>query len=246
MSQKMLPIGEAARKLNLSIDTLRRWDKSGRLLAVRKSGKRFYREDDISDFLKQEIILASNLFKTALDWVSTAEPKEPEDIFYCSNSLTFQSRVMKLENNLGQITELKNTFPLISAIVGEIGNNSFDHNLGNWTDIPGIFFGYDLEKKEIILADRGQGILKTLQRVRSSLVSDEQALRVAFSEIISGRAPEARGNGLKFVKNIVVANDIKLLFRTGSAELNLKKGDITLEIKKEAGYIQGCIALINF
>ncbi len=242
----MISIGEAARKMNISIDTLRRWDKSTRFVAVRKSGKRFYQESDVDDFLKQADISVSNLFKMAEDWVSSKNPIEPEDMFYCSNSLVFQSRVMKFEKNLGEIPELKNTFPLLSAIVGEIGNNSFDHNLGNWTDIPGIFFGYDLEKGEVVLADRGQGILKTLKRVKPELVSDEQALKVAFTEIISGRAPEARGNGLKFVKKIVMENDIKLLFKTGSARLDLKKGDIELNIKKEDSYIQGCSVLINF
>lgn len=246
MSQKLIPIGETAKKLNLSIDTLRRWDKSGRFVAIRKSGKRFYRETDVDDLLKKTIVMSSDLFKTALAWISSPTPLEPENLFYCPNSLIFQSRVMKLEKNLSHLAGLEKTFPLISAIVGEIGNNSFDHNLGNWTDIPGIFFAYDLDKKEIILADRGQGILKTLQRVRPQLSSDEQALMVAFSEIISGRAPEARGNGLKFVKKIIVTNDLKLFFRTGSAELNLKNGDIDLDIKKEANYIQGCFALINF
>lgn len=242
----MISIGEAARKMNISIDTLRRWDKSMRFLAIRKSGKRFYRESDVDDFLKKADISASDLFKMAQNWISSENPIEPEEMFYCSNSLVFQSRVMKFEKNLGDIFELKNTFPLVSAIVGEIGNNSFDHNLGKWTDIPGVFFGYDLEKKEVVLADRGQGILKTLKRVKPGLVSDEQALKVAFTEIISGRAPEARGNGLKFVKKVVVENDIKLLFKTGTARLDLKKGDIELNIKKEGSYIQGCIVLINF
>ncbi|MCK9378766.1 MAG: hypothetical protein M0P97_01305 [Candidatus Moranbacteria bacterium] len=232
--------------MNISIDTLRRWDKSGRFVAIRKSGKRFYREDYVNEFMKKEDVLASDLFKIAQDWVSNINPVEPDEIFYCQNSLVFQSRVMKFEKNLGQIAGLENTFPLVSAIVGEIGNNSFDHNLGNWTDIPGIFFGYDVEKREVVLADRGQGILKTLKRVRPELESDEQALKVAFSEIISGRAPEARGNGLKFVKNVVVKNDIKLLFKTGSARLDLKKDDLSLYIQKESGYVQGCVVLINF
>ncbi|HAI74462.1 MAG TPA: hypothetical protein DCS28_02170 [Candidatus Moranbacteria bacterium] len=246
MSIKLISIGEAAKKMNISIDTLRRWDKSERFVAVRKSGKRFYRESDVDDFLKKADISTSDLFKIAEDWVSSKNPIEPEDIFYCQNSLIFQSRVIKFEKNLSEIPELKNTFPLISAIIGEVGNNSFDHNLGNWTDISGIFFGYDLEKKEVALADRGQGILKTLKRVKPELVSDEQALKVAFTEIISGRAPEARGNGLKFVKKIVIENDIKLLFKTGSARLDLKKGDIGLDIQKENNYTQGCLVLINF
>ena len=78
------------------------------------------------------------------------------------------------------------------------------------------------------------------------LSSDEEALKVAFTEVLSGRAPEARGNGLKFVKNIVMQNDIDLFFQTGQAELNLKKGDTPLNIQRTDSRIQGCLAWIKF
>ena len=105
------------------------------------------------------------------------------------------------ESKLSRITPIE-TVSLITAIVGEIGNNSFDHNLGNWPDMPGIFFSYTIRNKEVVLADRGQGILKTLKRVRTELTNSSAAMRVAFTETVSGRYPEARGNGLKFVKSI--------------------------------------------
>jgi hypothetical protein len=246
MSQKLISIGETAKKIGVSIDTLRRWDKKGRFLAVRKSGKRFYKENEINDFINQSTISASNLFKEAKNWVANPSPTELEKLFYCPNSLIFQTRLMKFENNLLQVDFLRETYSLISAITGEIGNNSFDHNLGNWPDIPGIFFGYDIEKREIILADRGQGIFKTLKRVRADLSSDEQAVRVAFSEIVSGRAPEARGNGLKFVRKIIQENAMRILFYTGSAKLELKKGDSDLLIEKQKTVLDGCLVLITF
>ncbi len=84
-------------------------------------------------------------------------------------------------------------FSLLVSVAGEIGNNSFDHNLGLWPDTPGVFFGYDLNKKQIVLADRGVGVLKTLKRVRPGLARDADALEVAFTEVISGRAPERQG-----------------------------------------------------
>ncbi len=102
----------------------------------------------------------------------------------------------------------KPLFSLLTSVSGEIGNNSYDHNLGQWPDMSGIFFGYDLNKKQIVLADRGLGILQTLKRVRVELKDHESALKVAFTEIISGRKPEARGNGLKYVKNVISKNPI--------------------------------------
>ncbi|HEX2392146.1 MAG TPA: helix-turn-helix transcriptional regulator [Solirubrobacterales bacterium] len=40
MAEKTLPIGEAARQLGVSTDTLRRWDKAGRLKVTRDSRNR--------------------------------------------------------------------------------------------------------------------------------------------------------------------------------------------------------------
>jgi DNA-binding transcriptional MerR regulator len=246
MSTKLIPIGEAAKMMQISIDTLRRWDKSGRFLAVRRSGKRFYRASDIEDYLQKMGILEIDLYATAKKWVSEISPGEPEEPFYCQNSAVFQTKLIKLQKKLGNVKNLENTFPLIVAIAGEIGNNSFDHNIGHWHDVPGVFFGYDTDRREIVLADRGQGILKTLSRIRKDLRSDAEALKVAFTEIVSGRSPEARGNGLKFVRTVISENDIALSFQTGNAKLELRKGNTALNITQEEENIYGCIALIKF
>ena len=136
--------------------------------------------------------------------------------------------------------------PLIVAVAGEIGNNSFDHNLGKWPDTPGVFFGYDISKRQIVLADRGLGILSTLSRVRPELKDHLDAVRVAFTEIVSGRAPEERGNGLKFVRQVVAENPISLLFRSGDAELRIKKNNNELFIARSHTAIRGCFAIIEF
>ena len=137
-------------------------------------------------------------------------------------------------------------FSLLTSIAGEIGNNSYDHNLGQWPDTPGIFFGYDLNKKQIVLADRGLGILETLKRVKPELKDHKQALEVAFTEIISGRTPEARGNGLKYVKKVISENTINLFFQTGDAKLILNGGSADLKIETAEKNIRGCIALITY
>jgi len=242
----LISIGEAAKLMHISIDTLRRWDNEQRFPAIRQSGRRFYRAIDIEKYLAKMTIAEVDIFEVAKNWAISNSPAEPEPLFYCKDSSIFQYRLNKLENSLGTINELKNSFPLITSITGEIGNNSFDHNLGKWPDMPGIFFGYDIDRREVVLDDRGQGILTTLKRVRKELSSDEEALRVAFTEIISGRPNEARGNGLKFVKDVVMENDIYLFFQTGNAKLELEKGDQSLNISKTNNSIRGCIALIKF
>lgn len=47
--QKLLKIREAAEMLNVNPETLRRWDREGRLVAIKisKRGDRRYREEEI-------------------------------------------------------------------------------------------------------------------------------------------------------------------------------------------------------
>ena len=94
---------------------------------------------------------------------------------------------------------------LVTSIAGEVGNNSFDHNLGLWRDVPGCWFETQVTggRLWICVADRGQGIFRSLANVLPDLRDDQAALDVAFNQRVTGRAPEPRGNGLKFVKSIV-------------------------------------------
>ncbi|MEK7566296.1 MAG: MerR family DNA-binding transcriptional regulator [Patescibacteria group bacterium] len=241
MESKLIPISEAAARLGLSIDTLRRWDESGKLRATRKSpgGTRYYSEKNLDIFLHE-------LFKMAYEWATNSESTEIPSPFYSPDSSIFQARLIKMQNLLANMPSATNILSLLVAITGEIGNNSFDHNIGNWPDKAGIFYGYDANKGEIVLADRGLGILKTLQRVRPELNSHKDALRVAFTEMISGRAPEERGNGLKFVRKVITENPINLQFQSGDAELIISKESSDLDITKSKQSLRGCIALIKF
>jgi hypothetical protein len=141
---------------------------------------------------------------------------------------------------------LQELFSLIVATTAEIGDNSFAHNLGNWPDVPGIFFAYDINARQIVLADRGLGILYTLRRIRPTLGSHEDALKVAFTEFVSGREPEQRGNGLKYVRKVVSENPICLVLQSGDAELKIAKEDATLNIEKASQTIRGCLVIIEF
>ncbi|OGY79418.1 MAG: hypothetical protein A3B74_01095 [Candidatus Kerfeldbacteria bacterium RIFCSPHIGHO2_02_FULL_42_14] len=245
MDHNLITIQEAAEKLGISLQTLRRWDTNGKLKAIRSGpySHRYYKREDVEKVAAQ---YSKNLFHEAQSWVTTPKPIEPAPHVYCPNSGIFQARISNFETQPAKIPHLQTWCSLIIAVTGEIGNNSFDHNLGNWPDIPGIFFGYDLAKKHIVLADRGQGILKTLKRVRQELQTHTEALKVAFTEIISGRSPESRGNGLKFIRQIISTYDISLRFLSGNAQVNLRKRSEKLLIQQKSRSIHGCLAFITF
>ena len=184
----------------------------------------------------------NDIKKLAYTWVTTEEENINLDSeYYCKTRDIFQSRLDKLLNDLIAVTVEEKAY-MTYAILGEIGNNSFDHNLGNWKDIMGIFFIPNLVKRQIAIVDRGQGLFKTLKRVKPNLKNHEEALKVAFTERISGRAPEQRGNGLKFTKENVKNNKMHLTFITGNAEAKLNQEMI---IQKIDFNVSGCIAILE-
>lgn len=239
MNEGLLTIGQAAQYLDVSIVTLRRWDESGKLVALRKHGgtHRYYRLRDLELF-------TSDLQTLAYNWVQ--EHAEIPEGYYCQNSAVFLARLTSFETALMKKPGFEKLFSIIVSIVGEIGNNSFDHNIGKWPDEPGIFFGYDIQKGIVALADRGLGVRETLRCVRPELASHVDALRVAFTEIISGRSPERRGNGLKFVREVVTEHPIDLFFTSGDAELRIQKPDKTLRITRSSILTYGCYATLQF
>jgi hypothetical protein len=242
MQSTLISIGKTAQMLGVSIDTLRRWDLAGRLQSVRSSPRshRYYLQSDIEQFLHEQHVVA-----WARQWATTSRAMEPASNMYCQTRDVFQARLEQFQSKLSRIASVE-TVSLITAVAGEVGNNSFDHNLGNWPDIPGIFFSYSIRNGEVILADRGQGILATLKRVRPSLTSADEALKVAFTETISGRFPETRGNGLKFVRSIIVDNPFTLNFQTGNACLYLKQRDMNIIVRQAETTIRGCFVIIGF
>lgn len=239
MEEKLLTIGQAAEYLGVSLNTLRRWDESGKLVAIKKEGgtHRYYREKDLE-------IFASDLMKFATEWIK--DGIEFPGAFYCPTSSIFNARLTKMQNALMQKQGFEKLYSLIVLVAGEIGDNSFAHNLGKWPDTSGIFFGYDLSKQIIVLADRGLGILETLQRVRPGLPSHVAAVEVAFTEFISGRAPEKRGNGLKLVREVVMEQPIDLFYASGDAEVRLKGSDKVFRVTRGQSMLRGCLAKIEF
>ncbi len=237
----LVPIGEAAQLLGVSIMTLRRWDESGRFPAIRKQegGDRYYKRKDIEIFM-------NDLFRLAQEWVATNA--EFPQTFYCQTSAVFQTRLIRMQDDMIRSGTVPELFSLLVSVAGEIGNNSYDHNLGLWPDAPGIFFGYDLNKKQIVLADRGVGILETLKRVRPGLTKDFDALDVAFTEVLSGRAPESRGNGLKYVKEVVSENKLNLFFQSGDAILTMpaKGKEFEYALTTTSQSLRGCLVLISY
>lgn len=134
---------------------------------------------------------------------------------------------------------------LVSALLGEIGNNAFDHNYTFQSGMPkGVFFDYMTFAETAILADYGRGIYTTLLKVRPDIQTDVEALRIALTEMISGRSPEQRGNGLKFVRKAVIEHDWHLYIHSGTAAAFIENKDMKFVTCQKS--ISGCLAILNW
>ena len=232
----------AAELIGSTPKTLRRWDASGKLRAEHSdSGHRYYDLNQLIPYLI-DIVAIGWL------WATIEKANTLADEFYCERQDRFSSRLAKfsevlLQNESNLSDDLVS---LLTLVTGEIGDNSFAHNVGNWPDVPGLFFGYDIDRRLIVLADRGRGVLTTLHQVRAELFDDQAALRVAFTQILSGRDPEKRGNGLKVVRRTVQNSQIRLRFQSGTAVVQLNQTIQRLRIRTSTSPIRGTFAVITW
>lgn len=189
----------------------------------------------------------ANVSKTiteAMNWAVSGKTRLAAPEILCQTRDIFQARTVRLVDDLKKVIPNDNLVYLLVAAAGEIGNNSFDHNIGQWQDVPGVFFYVDTAKRQIILADRGQGVLATIKKVRPQVLDDADAIKIAFTERVSGRAPEKRGNGLKFVKKVIEEYKLNLKFYSGQAAAEIMKTGLT--VKKVDIKIPGTFAYITF
>lgn len=241
--KETLTIGGAAAHLGVSIQTLRRWDQAGKLRPtfVSPGGHRYYATHDLEQFKRDPAT-------AAYAWATAAAGSPPVPEYYCQTSSVFQARLATFETLLRTIPDLEQggRYSLLTAIVGEIGDNAFAHNLGNWPDIPGAFFAFDQPRRLVVVADRGVGVLATLRRVKPELTNDRHAVAVAFTERISGRSPENRGNGLKFVRQLIARNPFHLVFQSGRSILTLRGMDSDLHLTAARLPLRGTLATLTF
>jgi len=134
---------------------------------------------------------------------------------------------------------------LEAAIIGEIGNNTFDHNFVFELQYPrGVYCNFFYKDRYVIVADYGRGIKGSLLPVVPSICSDKEAVEMAFTKQISGRTPEQRGNGLKFVSETVRQNNWQLFFQSGNGNCFINKNGISFY--ESNGSLSGCLAIIDF
>lgn len=154
--------------------------------------------------------MIKNIIESAENIISNLSQIYNDESNWSSNKDIFDTRL--------QSYNLRTEQWLFGAVIGEIGFNTFDHNFGfNHSIKKGLYCNFDFGTNSVLLLDCGRGLKDSLIKVQSNLKDDSEAIRIAFTEMISGRAPEQRGNGLKFVLNSIIQNKWYMYYQSGNA-----------------------------
>ncbi|PIR91986.1 hypothetical protein COU01_04130 [Candidatus Falkowbacteria bacterium CG10_big_fil_rev_8_21_14_0_10_44_15] len=168
------------------------------------------------------------------------------EILHCRYSDEFSGRLGHFYNMFKNFGLSRDDANLATNIVAELGNNVFDHNLGNWpTDIGGCIIAahnYPQTKCiEVAVGDPGVGFRGSLKSAFPELKSDVEAIKKGLAGN-TGRVGETRGNGLKFIKSWTI-NDFygKLFIHSGDGLVIAGKDG---SVEKQVNKILGTIAQI--
>lgn len=180
-------------------------------------------------------MFSKELITKTISDIESASKENNNDLFSKTRDV-FQARLDTYVSRTNKYLE--------SAIIGELGNNTFDHNLDYDTNhLRGAFFKYDETGNFIVLADFGEGVRKTISRVKA-ISNDLEALKLVFTEHISSRSLENRGNGLKFVSESIIEQGWNLFFQSGTAVCSIDKNGMSF-YNSDIDII-GCLVIINF
>lgn len=187
-------------------------------------------------------------FSRAFEWLEKKTLRESPKDTVCETRDVLTARLSPLKNLTKQGLNPED-LPLLISTVGEIGNNSFDHNLGQWRDVPGCWMEIQVTGNRlwVCLADRGQGIYGSLSKTNKGIKTDQAAIETAFEKFVSGRAPEKRGNGLKYVKNTILGDadrGIACFSGSGVVQYGNWGNDCESVLKKAFATVRGTVTLM--
>jgi len=178
-NKKLVQISKAALILGVSIDTLRRWDKNGKLKAIRRKegGYRYYPKETVELYLK-------DIFAIAKKWASNL-PVLPEPEYYCPDSLVFKMRLGRLEKDLSKIERWCNDFSyyfLIGKFLKEIAKRQ-------------EAAAADLEAKKLMLELTGVNA-SSLTGITSMISHPCKAIGASSGTLTTSLLPGANGKAI--------------------------------------------------
>lgn len=132
------------------------------------------------------------------------------EITHCSSRDQFDGRLGRFISMFQHFGLDENEAKRATSVIGELGNNTFDHNLGNWpTDIGGCIIAAqnypNFKRIQVVVGDPGVGFFGSLKAAFPELKSDIEAIKKGLAGN-TGRIGEVRGNGLRIIQNWTIDN----------------------------------------
>lgn len=150
--------------------------------------------------------------QSIIEYYCQSAPTKVSKDYWCFYRDEYKQRTERYFRQMLKKHDFNYAALLLSAL-SELGGNSFDHNLGKSKELPGLCFYAN--EAEIFLFDDGQGIRSSLSAVGFSKSTDQEYVDMAMTEVVSGRAPEQRGNGLKLVVNVMKNLNLGFCLKSG-------------------------------
>ncbi len=183
---------------------------------------RYLKQMHFDEFLSELGYKEAHRFLVAVP-VSPSEDVHIQEIVHCRYVDEFSARLGRFERMFKNFGLSDDDAKRALVIVGELGNNVFDHNLGSW---PMNFSGAiitaqhypEMKRIEVVIADAGVGFLGSLHNAFPDLLRDTDAIKKGL-EGYTGRIGEKRGNGLKLVQRWTITNFHGTLFIRSGAGL---------------------------
>ena len=169
-----------------------------------------------------------------------------QEILHCSTRDQFDGRLGRFVSMFQHFGLDENEAKRATSLIGELGNNTFDHNLGNWpTDVSGCIIAAqnypNLKRIQVAVGDPGVGFLGSLKAAFPELTNDIEAVKKGLGGN-SGRIGEVRGNGLRIIQNWTIDNFSGMLaIHSGEGFVQVEKDRM---MEKRVNRILGTVAQI--
>lgn len=213
------------------------------LLPNSRETKQYLKRMHLDKFI-QELPCNSPYYLGQFEGIDFNEYDNPnvQEILHCSFRDGFnaqlESRIRRMFRNFGMQGDDERR---ATALVGELGNNVFDHNEGIWpSDVGGAIIiaqNYPKKKKiEVLVADPGVGFLNSLKGVEPKPPTTDIEAIVMGLKGITGRVGEKRGNGLILVQKWTRDQSGSLRIHSGSGLVMVdRKGQKRHQVNKIPG-----------
>ncbi len=165
-------------------------------------------------------------------------PTEPnlniQELVHCFYRDDFNARLGRFLSMFRNFGLNEDDSSKATALVGELGNNVFDHNSGSWpTTVVGCIIAAqhypDLRKIEVTVGDPGVGFLGSLKAAFPALQNDIEAIKKGLAGN-TGRIGEVRGNGLRLIQQWTIQDF------SGKVMIHSGNGLVTVDRKEMKDY----------